>query len=71
MTELKYEVSFIGNAIVDIISKITDDNLNKLVIPKVSMQLIDEKSVNKILNYVKNPIIISGGSAANTAVGFS
>ena len=71
MTELKYEVSFIGNAIVDIISKITDENLNKLVIPKGSMQLIDEKSVNKILNYVKNPIIISGGSAANTAVGFS
>ena len=71
MTGLKYEVSFIGNAIVDIISKITEENLNELIIPKGSMQLIDEKSSNKILNYIKNPIIISGGSAANTAVGFS
>ena len=35
------------------------------------MQLIDEKSSNLILDYLKNPIIISGGSAANTAVGFS
>ncbi len=71
MIESKFEVSFIGNAIVDIISKITDENLNELIIPKGSMQLIDEKSSNKILKYVKNPIIISGGSAANTAVGFS
>lgn len=71
MTELKFEVSFIGNAIVDIISKITDENLNELIIPKGSMQLIDENSSNEILKYVKNPTIISGGSAANTAVGFS
>ena len=71
MTRSKFEVSFIGNAIVDIISKITDENLHELCIPKGSMQLIDEKSSNKILNIVKNPIIISGGSAANTAVGFS
>ena len=71
MTGIKYEVCFIGNAIVDIIAKITEENLNKLIIPKGSMQLIDEKLANKILNYVKNPITISGGSAANTAVGFS
>ncbi len=71
MTASKFEVSFIGNAIVDIISKISEENLNQLTIPKGSMQIIDEKSSKKILNYVKNPIIISGGSAANTAVGFS
>ena len=71
MTNSKYQVCFIGNAIVDIISKITNDNLNELKIPKGSMQIINEKSSNKILKYVKNPIIISGGSAANTAVGFS
>ena len=65
------QICFIGNAIVDIISKITNQNLNKLKIAKGSMQIIDEKSSNKILDYVKNPIIVSGGSAANTAVGFS
>ncbi len=67
----KYQVCFIGNAIVDIISKFSDENLKELKIPKGSMQLIDKKSSNKILDYIKNPIIISGGSAANTAVGFS
>ena len=66
-----YQICFIGNAIVDIISKFSDENLKKLKILKGSMQLIDEKSSNLILNYLKNPIIISGGSAANTAVGFS
>lgn len=49
MTKSKFEVSFIGNAIVDIISKITDENLHELCIPKGSMQLIDEKSSNEIL----------------------
>ena len=67
----KYQVCFIGNAIVDIISKFSDENLKELKIPKGSMKLIDKKSSNKILDYIKNPIIISGGSAANTAVGFS
>ncbi|MDC3116408.1 adenosine kinase [Alphaproteobacteria bacterium] len=67
----KYQICFIGNAIIDILSKFSDENLKELKIPKGSMQLVDEKSSNLILDYIKNPIIISGGSAANTAVGFS
>ncbi len=67
----KYQVCFIGNAIVDILCKFSDANLKELKIPKGSMQLVDEKSSDLILDYIKNPIIISGGSAANTAVGFS
>ena len=53
----KYQVCFIGNAIVDIISKITDEKLDELKIPKGSMQLVDEKSSNKILDHIKNQII--------------
>ena len=49
MINTKYQVCFIGNAIVDIISKITDEKLDELKIPKGSMQLVDEKSSNKIL----------------------
>ena len=49
-----YQVCFIGNAIVDIISKFSDKNLKELKIPKGSMQLIDEKSSNLILDYIKN-----------------
>ena len=70
MKNSKVEICFIGNAIVDILSKISNKTLNKLEILKGSMQLVDEKSSNKILKYIKDPSIISGGSAANTAVGF-
>ena len=70
MKNFKVEICFIGNAIVDILSKISNETLNKLEIPKGSMQLVDEEYSDKILKYIKDPSIISGGSAANTAVGF-
>ena len=70
MKNSKVEICFIGNAIVDILSEISSETLKKLRIPKGSMQLIDEEASDKILKYIKNPSIISGGSAANTAVGF-
>ena len=34
------------------------------------MQLVDEETSNKILEFIQDPSIVSGGSAANTAVGF-
>ena len=34
------------------------------------MQLVDEELSDKILKDIQDPLIISGGSAANTAVGF-
>ena len=70
MKNSRVEICFIGNAIVDILSEISNETLKKLKIPKGSMQLIDEEASDKILKYIKNPSIISGGSAANTAVGF-
>jgi len=70
MENSKVEICFIGNAIVDILAKVSNETLNKLKIPKGSMQLIDEGASDKILELIQNPSIISGGSAANTAVGF-
>ncbi len=70
MKDSKVEICFIGNAIIDILSKISNETLNKLKIPKGSMQLVDEETSEKIIKYIKDPSIISGGSAANTAVGF-
>jgi sugar/nucleoside kinase (ribokinase family) len=70
MKNYKVDICFIGNAIVDILSQINDETLNKLKITKGFMQLVDEDASNKILKYIQNPSIISGGSAANTAVGF-
>ena len=70
MQNSKVEICFIGNAIVDILAKMSNETLNKLKIPKGSMQLVDEDASNKILEFIQDPSIISGGSAANTAVGF-
>ena len=70
MQNSKVEICFIGNAIVDILSKISNETLNKLEILKGSMQLVNEDETNKILECIQDPSIISGGSAANTAVGF-
>ena len=70
MKNSKFEICFIGNAIVDILSKISYETLLKLEITKGSMQLVNEELSNEILKHIENPSFISGGSAANTAVGF-
>ena len=71
MKNSKVEICFIGNAIVDILSKTSNEMLHKLQIPKGSMQIVDHETCDKILKYIQNPSIISGGSAANTAVGYN
>ena len=71
MNSLKDTITFVGNAIVDIVSQTSDEILRDLNIKKGSMQLIDEEMAERLLTMIKNPTIISGGSAANTAVGFS
>ena len=53
MQNSKVEICFIGNAIVDILAKMSNETLNKLKIPKGSMQLVDEDASNKILELFK------------------
>tara|TARA_A100001011_G_scaffold2339_1_gene2777 strand:- start:330 stop:1304 length:975 start_codon:yes stop_codon:yes gene_type:complete len=67
----KYNVTAIGNAIVDVLAKCDDEFLGKKDITKGAMNLVDEKRSNDLLNSIDQPQIISGGSAANTAVGLS
>ena len=71
MNYIKNDVTFIGNAIVDILAQTTDEILKKLQIQKGVMQLIDKETSDNLLKNIKDPKIISGGSAANSAVGFS
>ena len=52
MKNSKVEICFIGNAIVDILSKISNETLNKLKIPKGSMQIVDEKTSVLSLNHL-------------------
>ena len=57
MKKSENEVCFIGNAIVDILSKVSDETLNKLEVEKGSMQLVDEKLSDKILTYIKLQVL--------------
>ena len=61
----------IGNAIVDVLCKVTDDFLTQHSLTKSTMKLIDEKEFKKLLSLLKIVETISGGSVANSIVGLS
>ena len=71
MNKINKDITFLGNAIVDIIAETSDELLNELDIPKGGMQLINTKTADNLIGNIKKPVVVSGGSAANTAVGFS
>ena len=71
MHKINHDITFIGNAIVDIIAETSDELLTELDIPKGGMQLINTKTADNLIDSIKAPLVVSGGSAANTAVGFS
>ena len=71
---MKKSVLGIGNALVDILTRIDNDNiLSELGLPKGSMQLVDDKTaaqVSKALEKFDNSMA-PGGSAANTIHGLA
>ncbi|MDR2086514.1 MAG: adenosine kinase [Dysgonamonadaceae bacterium] len=61
----------IGNALIDVLAKLKDDILlNELNLPKGSMNLIDVRTRNKLLDKVKHREVkmTTGGSAGNTSL---
>ncbi len=61
----------IGNAVLDILAKISEKDLKKRKLFKGSMSLVEEEESSSLLNQI-NPIKKdSGGSVANTIVGVS
>ncbi|MDH6355810.1 sugar/nucleoside kinase (ribokinase family) [Dysgonomonas sp. PH5-45] len=63
-----------GNALVDVLVKINDDEvLERMNLPKGSMQLIDKEKKNQLDTAIANleKHIASGGSASNTISGIS
>lgn len=63
-----------GNALVDVLAIIdNDETLDRLNLPKGSMQLIDENRFHELSKEINklNTSIVSGGSAANTIVGLA
>tara|TARA_B100000029_G_scaffold7162_1_gene7590 strand:- start:2071 stop:2997 length:927 start_codon:yes stop_codon:yes gene_type:complete len=61
----------IGNAIVDVLCKVSDEFLIKHSLTKSTMKLIDETEFEKLLSSLKIEETISGGSVANSIVGLS
>ena len=61
----------IGNAIVDVLCKVTDKFLEENSLTKSTMKLVDELEFKNLLSSLKIEETISGGSVANSIVGLS
>lgn len=69
----KYDVYGIGNALVDIMTKVTDDFFQKNQIEKGVMTLVDEERQHLLMNAIdrSQSEMKCGGSAANTVIAVS
>ena len=61
----------IGNAITDVLCKVSDEFLINHSLTKSTMKLVDEVEFKKLLSFLKIEETISGGSVANSIVGLS
>ena len=61
----------IGNAIIDVLCKVSDEFLRQNSLTKSTMKLVDEQEFKKLLSSLKIEETISGGSVANSIVGLS
>jgi sugar/nucleoside kinase (ribokinase family) len=69
MTQPRYDVLCIGNAIVDIIADCSDDFLIAEGLTKGSMRLVDAEEAERLYSHMGPAREVSGGSAGNTAAG--
>ena len=61
----------VGNAIVDVLCKVSDQFLKDHFLTKGTMKLIDENEFKRLISLLKIEETISGGSVANSIVGLS
>lgn len=71
MTEIRYDVAGIGNAIVDVLAHAEDGQLAALGLSKGVMTLIDAAEAERIYRAMGPGIECSGGSAGNTMAGLA
>jgi sugar/nucleoside kinase (ribokinase family) len=69
MSDTRFDVLGIGNALVDVLAHATDEFLASNGIPKGAMNLIDAGRATELYERMEPAVEISGGSAANTMVG--
>ena len=63
------DVLAIGNALVDVLAHVTDEQMAELGIVKNSYELVDADAADQLYAATPPAVEISGGAAANTAVG--
>jgi sugar/nucleoside kinase (ribokinase family) len=71
MTAARFDVTGIGNAIVDIIGRCDEAYLSDIGATKGAMSLVDAERIKKIYTGMGPAVEISGGSAANTIAGIA
>ena len=71
MTETRYDVIAIGNAIVDVMAPCSDDLIAELGMARGAMTLIDDADADRLYAAMGPAKEISGGSAANTLAGLA
>jgi sugar/nucleoside kinase (ribokinase family) len=69
MTDAAIDVLCSGNALVDVLATVTDEQLAALGIVKNSYELVDAETADRLYGAMPPAVEISGGAAANTAVG--
>ncbi len=71
MTDTTYDLTAIGNAIVDILAFVPDDFLHTHQMAKSAMQLVDAEAIAALQGELPDSRKCSGGSAANTVAELS
>ncbi|MFN3781728.1 MAG: adenosine kinase, partial [Candidatus Kapaibacteriota bacterium] len=73
LTNKKLDVCGLGNGLVDILYRVSYEDLEQLGLRKGEMRLVDSALQSKLLEKLagKEYVICSGGSAANTIVAFT
>ena len=71
MTDVRFDVVGLGNAIVDVLARADDAFLDEWGIHKNVMNLIEEPRAHDLTRVAKDPLFTSGGSGANTIAGLA
>lgn len=71
MTDPRYDVVAIGNAIVDVMAPCEDELIEELGLAKGGMTLVDTGRAQELYDAMGRATEISGGSAANTLAGMA
>ncbi|MCF6199227.1 MAG: adenosine kinase [Hyphomicrobiaceae bacterium] len=71
MTNARFDVLGIGNAIVDVLARCEDQFLSDNNLPKGHMRLIDTAEADRLYEVMGPAMEVSGGSAANSMAGLA